>query len=98
MDNLALIIALTGAGCTVLGSCINYLGFQKKKTKDTKEDTKELATMGQEIRYVSKGVDDIKYDVRGINKIVTDMNERLIRVEESTKIAHHRIDKIEEGK
>lgn len=82
--------------CTVLGVIISYMTFQRNKTKDIRADTKEevegITTVAQEIKYVSRGVDEIKYDLRDINKNMSDINERLIRVEESTKSAHKRLD------
>ena len=85
--------------CTVLGAIISYMKFQRNKTKDIRADTKEevegITTVAQEIKYVSRGVDEIKYDLRDINKNMSDINERLIRVEESTKSAHKRLDNLE---
>lgn len=85
--------------CTVLGVIISYMTFQRNKTKDIRADTKEevegITTVAQEIKYVSRGVDEIKYDLRDINKNMSDINERLIRVEESTKSAHKRLDNLE---
>lgn len=85
--------------CTVLGAIISYMTFQGNKTKDIRADTKEevegITTVAQEIKYVSRGVDEIKYDLRDINKNMSDINERLIRVEESTKSAHKRLDNLE---
>lgn len=85
--------------CTILGAIISYMTFQRNKTKDIRADTKEevegITTVAQEIKYVSRGVDEIKYDLRDINKNMSDINERLIRVEESTKSAHKRLDNLE---
>lgn len=81
--------------CTVLGAIISYLTFQRNKTKDTKEEIQGLTKLQEESKYVVKGVDEIRYNLRDMNKNMSDMNERLIRVEESCKQAHKRIDKLE---
>lgn len=81
--------------CTVLGAIISYLTFQRNKTKDTKEEIKGLTKLQEESKYVVKGVDEIRYNLRDMNKNMSDMNERLIRVEESCKQAHKRLDKLE---
>ena len=81
--------------CTVLGAIISYLTFQRNKTKDTKEEIQGLTKLQEESKYVVKGVDEIRYNLRDMNKNMSDMNERLIRVEESCKQAHKRLDKLE---
>ena len=84
--------------CSLIGCIGTLVTISRNKTKDTQEETEGITKLGEEMKYVSKGVDDIKYDVRGINKSLSDMNERLIRVEESCKSAHKRIDGIEGDK
>lgn len=81
--------------CTVLGAIISYLTFQRNKTKDTKEEIQGLTKLQEESKYVVKGVDEIRYNLRDMNKNMSDMNERLIRVEESCKQAHKRLDNLE---
>ena len=44
---------------------------------------------------IGKGVDDIRIDLKANEKQMSRMNEQLIRVDESTKSAHKRIDKLE---
>lgn len=84
--------------CTLLGVTFGYINFQRNKTKDTKEETGSFTKMAEEVKYISKGVDDIKYDTRNLSKTMSEINERLVRCEESTKSAHKRIDSLEEGK
>ncbi len=85
--------------CTIGGFVVALITLQRKSNKDIRADTKEeaegITTVAQEIKYVSRGVDEIKYDLRDINKNMSDINERLIRVEESTKSAHKRLDNLE---
>lgn len=85
--------------CTIGGAIISYLSFERKKHNDIRADTREetegMTKITQEIKYVSKGVDDIKYDLRDINKNMSDMSEKVIRLEESCKSAHKRIDNLE---
>ena len=85
--------------CTIGGFIVALITLQRKNKKDIRADTKEdvegITTVAQEIKYVSRGVDEIKYDIRDINKNMSDMNERLIRAEESCKQAHKRIDNLE---
>ena len=41
---------------------------------------------------------DIRIDIKANEKRVSDLSEKLVRVEESTKSAHRRIDKLEDEK
>ncbi len=45
--------------------------------------------------YIARGVDDIKLDLKDQARKIESQNERLIRVEESAKSAHKRLDKVE---
>lgn len=82
---------------TLIGIAGTIVTMTRNKNKDTKEETEGITKMAQDIKYVSKGVDDIKYDVRDINRNMGEMNEKVIRLEESCKSAHKRIDGLEKG-
>ncbi|WP_040192082.1 hypothetical protein [Clostridium culturomicium] len=90
MENISFAIL-----CSLIGCIGTIMTMSRNKQKDTKDEVEGITKINQEIKYVSKGVDDIKYNVRDITKNLNDMNERLIRVEESCKSAHKRIDGIE---
>lgn len=81
--------------CSLISIIISYFTFQRNGKKETKEEAGTITKISEEIKYVSKSTDDIKYEIRSTNKSISDMNERLIRVEESCKSAHKRIDGIE---
>lgn len=82
--------------CTVVGAVISYATFQRNKGHDIRADTREEADTKAKLDYISRGVDDIKLDNKQRDREMLKMNERLIRVEESVKSAHKRIDGIEE--
>lgn len=84
--------------CTILGAILGYSNFQRNKSKDTKEEGKAQGITALKLDYISKGVDDIRLDIKAQDRKIEDINSRLIKVEESTKSAHHRIDGIEEEK
>lgn len=65
--------------------------------KDVQEDTEHNVSVKQEIKYISKGIEDIKFDTRSLTASMTNMNERLIRAEESIKSAHTKIDEIRQN-
>ncbi|TPE70684.1 hypothetical protein [Halalkalibacterium halodurans] len=82
-----------------LGLVVSYQAYQLNRTKGVKTDTQESAEVKAELVYIRRGVDDIKIDLRANKEQISRMGERLTRVEESTKSAHHRIDQLKgEGK
>jgi peptidoglycan hydrolase CwlO-like protein len=81
--------------CSLIGCVGTLLTISRNKSKDTKEETEGITKITQEIKYVSKGVDDIKYDMRDINRNISEVNEKVIRLEESCKSAHKRLDNLE---
>lgn len=82
--------------CSIIGTFLASYAALRNNKKDTKEETKEevqsLTKVETKIDYISKGVDDIRVDFKVQAKEISDMKERLIKVEESSKSAHHRID------
>ena len=85
------------AACTVIGVAISYLTFQRNKDNNIRAETKDDTFTKAKLDYISKGVDDIKLDFREQGRQINSMNDRLIRVEESCKSAHKRINDMEKG-
>jgi uncharacterized membrane protein len=93
MDNATVgFIALI---CTLIGAAGTFLTQKRNFKQDTKEETGNFTRVEAKLDYVSKGVDDIRLDMRDHGRQLKDLTERVVRVEESTKSAHHRIDGIE---
>lgn len=84
--------------CTLFGACLGYFNFQRARDKDTKEDGKTQGITTFKLDYISKGIDEIRLDIKAQDRKIEDINTRLVKVEESSKSAHHRIDGLEEGK
>lgn len=66
--------------------------MKRNRTADDKNDATQLTTVIVKLENISAGISDIKSDMRNVKDEVKDMRDRLIKVEESTKAAHHRID------
>lgn len=77
---------------TVIGIIATLLTLYRETKKDTISDIRQHTSVSEEIKYISKGVDDIKYDTKSLTTSIANMNERLIRAEESIKSAHEKID------
>ncbi|MBU5486455.1 hypothetical protein KQI86_19320 [Clostridium sp. MSJ-11] len=84
-----------GVLCTIIGVAIGYLGYRRNGNKDIQEDAKTIAFISTKLDYISNGVADIKADMRAQDKKISDLSDKVIRIEESTKSAHKRLDTIE---
>lgn len=76
-----------------------YFGLKSSKrneSTDIEKSAYERASINVKLDQIGGDVRDIKYDVTGVKKDFQLLNERVIKVEESAKSAHHRIDGIEE--
>ncbi|EKQ56253.1 MULTISPECIES: hypothetical protein [unclassified Clostridium] len=80
-----------GIICTVLGCIIGILGYNRVMNKDAEADGFTKA----KLESIANGVDSIRVDIKTQGEKITSVNERLIRVEESTKSAHKRLDEFE---
>ena len=85
MESISIALA-----CTLLGAVVSFLTFQRNKGHDIRADTREEAE-------TKTKVDEIRLDNKARDREMKEFNTRLIRVEESTKSAHKRIDGIEKG-
>jgi hypothetical protein len=82
---LSVTIAILGAAGTLFGL---YMGFKKAVKVDAAGD----AELRSDIKYIARGVEDIRVDMKAQEKRHGELSERVTRVEESTKSAHKRID------
>jgi len=92
METLDIVI---GVFCTALGGVLGYVAFLKGTKKDSKDEGKQDGTILTELGYIKGGVDDIKRKQEKQDEQYLGMSERVARVEESAKSAHHRIDRLE---
>ncbi|WP_288480008.1 hypothetical protein [uncultured Clostridium sp.] len=90
------ITVLVGFVATVLSIWGILSKWKKDSVNQESQETKEQTILSTKLDYISKNIDDIKVDLRARAKENAELKERLIKVEESTKSAHHRIDEIEE--
>lgn len=91
MDNIS--IALL---CTLIGATISFLTFQRNGRKETEEKAKESAKRDTQLDYIQRGIDDIKFNDRVRDEQLKTMNERLIIVENETKVLFRRFERLDE--
>lgn len=90
------ITVLVGFIGTVISIWCMLVKWKKDGAKQESQETKEQTILSTKLDYISKSIDDIKVDLRARAKENAELKERLIKVEESTKSAHKRIDELEE--
>ena len=90
------ITVLVGFVATVLSIWGILVKWKKDSVNQESLETKEQTILSTKLDYISRNIDDIKVDLRTRAKENAELKERLIKVEESTKSAHNRIDEIEE--
>ncbi len=81
--------------CTITGALFGYMTYKKKTEHDIEEGASQKTLLATKLDYISKGVDDIRLDIKAQDVKLNNTIERLVKVEESTKSAHHRIDTLE---
>jgi hypothetical protein len=99
--NVIVLIGLIASVCSIV---FGYLGFVRGKEKERSDKEKECKSEGKESGelkadtvYIRRRIDDILLEQRDTNKTLNVHSDRLARVEESAKSAHHRIDEIKNG-
>lgn len=90
-----------GVIVSVASIAIAYLGYQLNKQKQATEHQKTIKTdatreavIETKLDNISLGVENIRIDLRTNERQLGALSERVTRVEESSKQAHKRLDKI----
>jgi ABC-type transporter Mla subunit MlaD len=85
-------------GCTaaICGTVFGYLAMQARIKGETRSDGIAAGQLRADIDYIKRGSDSTLLELRSLNQTVNCHADRLARVEESTKQAHHRINELRE--
>ena len=92
------VVALVGVGGTIIVTALGVLKAKKDDKKSTIEDATKDTIVTTKLDYISKGVDDIRLDIKAQDKRITEVVERVIKIEEVCKQLDYRIDVVEEKK
>ncbi|MCU5414994.1 hypothetical protein OCE50_29455 [Bacillus wiedmannii] len=74
---------------------VGYLSYALNRSREIKSEGRQGAETNAKLEYISKGVDDIRIDIKANEKQMIVLGERITRVEESSKQAHKRLDNVE---
>lgn len=96
---IALLISIISVTFSVIFGFFNlHFGHSNSKRTDTKEfeeRVKENTRINMKLDNINSTTQDIKAEMSSLRSDVKSHNDRIIKVEESCKSAHHRIDTIE---
>ena len=68
---------------------------KRNQKSDTKQDVSEMTTVIVKLENIGTGISDIKKEMGDLKKDIKEDRERIIRLEESAKQAHKRLDDFE---
>lgn len=89
------IIALLVSGLGVVsGVILGWSGKSRTLRRDVAADASQDTALRVNVEYIMRGVDDMRVELRAQGQRHDALAERVTRVEESAKQAHHRIDEI----
>lgn len=89
---------LTGLISGLVGIFVGLATFSRNRDKDVKEEAKKQGAMENKLDTISSGVLAIQVDLKAQDKKWDEMDTRLVRVEESSKSAHKRLDNLTSAK
>lgn len=94
--DFTIVTALIGVMAALSGIALGWSARAKEEKREIKKDTEMDTELRTGMEYLKRGVDDIRIEQRSQGQRMDAMGERLTRVEESSKQAHKRIDRMEQ--
>lgn len=94
MDTQTILTIIAVAG-TISGIYLGWFGKARTAKQETREDASKDATLRTDMEYIKRGIDDVRVEQRMQGQRFDTLAERVTRVEESAKSAHHRLDRVE---
>ena len=79
----------------VLGAYCSAVNTNRNKNADMRKDATDLMTVIIKLENIGAGVTEIKNDISSVKSEIRDARDRIIKVEESAKQAHKRLDFID---
>lgn len=94
---LAMFAAIVGIIGTISGIVLGWKGKARTVIHDTAAAAREDATIKADVEYIKRGVDEMRLEQKDQGRRYDALAERVTRVEESSKQAHLRIDRLDSG-
>lgn len=91
MDSVDIVLTIISVLGTLSSILFAYLAFRKGERSDHKDEGKNEGVMLSDIGYIKSSIDRIEKSLNHLEERYTELSNRLVKVEESTKNAHKRI-------
>ena len=91
MDSTEIVLTIISVLGTISSILFAYLAFKRSNKQEHKDEGKNEGVMLSEIGYIKSSIDRIEKSLNHLEERYTDLSNRLVKVEESTKNAHKRI-------
>ena len=86
-------VALVISGLSLAFAVYQGVSNLKRNNRvDAENDATQMTTVIVKLENISSGVSDIKADMHNVKDEIRELRDKLIKVEESTKSAHRRIE------
>ncbi len=96
MDFATILALIISAISLLLAAYTGLSSLNRNRHIDTREDSASITTLLVRLESINIGIVEIKTEMTGIKSDIKENRERIIKVEESAKQAHRRIDSLTE--
>ena len=93
IEYLILVSAVSVLG-TILGIGFGFKNVWRAQRELDKEEIVQMAGISAKLGHIDEGVSTVKHDMFDIKSDIKEQRERIVRVEESAKQAHKRLDEL----
>jgi hypothetical protein len=89
------VTAVIAAAAAISGIVLGWLGRSRSIRQETVAEASKDAKFHTDMEYIKRGIDDVRIEQRAQGQRFDALAERVTRVEESTKQAHHRLNRLD---
>lgn len=93
--SITAIISVLGVIGTISGVVLGWSGRARTLKRETAAEASKDTALRSDVDYIKRGVDEMRLEQKDQGRRFDALSERVTRVEESSKQAHKRLDRIE---
>ncbi|MFX3631839.1 MAG: hypothetical protein ACE3L7_07140 [Candidatus Pristimantibacillus sp.] len=93
--NQTTVMTMLSAVGIISAIILGWIGQNRVIHQNTRSDAGNDAALKTDVDYIKRGIDDMRLEQRVQGQRFDDLSERVTRVEESAKQAHHRLDRMD---
>ncbi|WP_309121004.1 hypothetical protein [Paenibacillus sp.] len=89
------IAVVVGAAAGISGIVLGWMGRSRSIRQETVAEASKDARLHADMEYIKRGIDDVRIEQRAQGQRFDALTERVTRLEESAKQAHHRLNRLD---